>query len=501
MSESASPGHDHLQRGLSNRHLQLIAIGGAIGTGLFLGSGKVISLTGPSVLFIYAVIGCMMFFLMRALGEILLSNLNYKTFGDIAKDLIGPWAGFMVSWTYWFTWVVICVADIIAITSYVSYINASIPHWIPALVTALALVILNLQPVRFFGEIEFWFSLIKIVAILALIVTGIVLLVTGFTNPDTGTSAQLSHIWSHGGMFPFGLSGFLLGFQLGIFSFIGVELVGTAAAETKDPHHNLPRAINSIVVRVLIFYIGALSIIMAITPWDKLDPDKSPFVTTFLYAGFGAAAFAINLVVLTSAASSANSGFYSGTRMMFALAQDGHAPKAFHITDDRGVPRRAVFFSAVFVLSAVPILLLGENVIEAFTMVTSVASTFILFIWSMILISYLRYLKLHPERHAASKYRAPFGRVMPWIVLVFFAFIAFTMLLAKDTREPLLYTPIWFAILAVVWQLRKRRLIAEGKPITSAVQLPGTGEDATAADGADGADGAETGTRTDFRAQ
>ena len=187
MTTTAPTGaHDELERGLSNRHLQLIAIGGAIGTGLFLGSGKVISLTGPSVLFIYAVIGCMMFLLMRALGELLLSNLNYKTFGDIAKDLIGPWAGYFVSWTYWITWVVICVADIIAITSYVAYINADIPAWLPALISVAALTILNLQPVRFFGEFEFWFSIDrKIVAILALIATGIVLIVSGFTNPET----------------------------------------------------------------------------------------------------------------------------------------------------------------------------------------------------------------------------------------------------------------------------------------------------------------------------
>ncbi|GAA1596874.1 amino acid permease [Leucobacter chromiireducens] len=475
MSGTAPGAHEELQRGLTNRHLQLIAIGGAIGTGLFLGSGKVISLTGPSVLFIYAVIGCMMFLLMRALGELLLSNLNYKTFGDIAKDLIGPWAGYFVSWTYWITWVVICVADIIAITSYVSYINASIPPWLPALITAAVLMVLNLQPVRFFGEFEFWFSLVKIVAILALIATGIVLLATGFQNPDTGTQAALSHLWDHGGMFPFGASGFLLGFQLGIFSFIGVELVGTAAAETKDPHHNLPRAINSIVVRVLIFYIGALTVIMAITPWDRLDPDQSPFVTTFAYAGFGAAAFAINLVVLISAASSANSGFYSGTRMMHALAHDGHAPSGFALTDSRGVPRRAVFFSAVFVFSAVPILLLGDSVIEAFTFVTSVASTFILFIWSMIAISFIQYLRKYPERHASSAFKTPLPRVVPWIVLAFFAFILVTLFLAEDTRLPLLFTPVWFIALAVSWQFTKRRLLRNGQPLTAAVDLPGTG--------------------------
>ena len=474
---STETSHDSLQRGLSNRHLQLIAIGGAIGTGLFLGSGKVISLTGPSVLFIYAVIGIMMFFVMRALGEILLSNLNYKTFGDIAKDLIGPWAGFVVSWTYWFTWVVICVADIIAITSYVDYFNPEIPNWIPALISVIALMILNLQPVRFFGEFEFWFSLIKIVAILGLIVVGIIMLITGFQNPDTGTSTSLAHLWEHGGLFPFGASGFLLGFQLGIFSFIGVELVGTAAAETKDPHHNLPRAINSIVLRVLIFYIGALTVIMAITPWDQLDPDKSPFVTTFAYAGFGTAALAINFVVLTSAASSANSGFYSGTRMMFALSKDGHAPKRFSLVDGRGVPRQAVFFSTVFILTSVPILLAGDSVIAAFTFVTSVASTFILFIWSMILISYLRYIRLHPDRHDSSNFRAPLPHLMPWVVLAFFAFIACTLVLADDTRLPFLCTPVWFVGLAIAWQFRKRALMRDGRPLTSVVALPGSAED------------------------
>lgn len=477
---NSTPQKEHvkLERGLSNRHLQLIAIGGAIGTGLFLGSGKIISLTGPSVLFIYAVIGCMMFFVMRALGEILLSNLNYKTFGDIAKDLIGPWAGFFVSWTYWFTWVTICVADIIAITGYVAYFNPSIPSWLPAVIAAAVLTILNLQPVRFFGEFEFWFALIKIIAILGLIATGVVLLVTGFQNPDTGTSASLAHLFDDGGMFPFGLGGFLLGFQLGIFSFIGVELIGTAAAETKDPHKNLPKAVNSIVLRVLIFYIGALTVIMAITPWRDLSAKDSPFVTTLAYAGFGAAALAINFVVLTSAASSANSGFYSGTRMMHALAGDGHAPRKFALTDSRGVPRRAVFFSCVFLFAATPILLAGDSVIQAFTLVSSVASALILFVWSMILISYLSYIRKFPERHASSTFRAPFPKVAPWVVLAFFAFIIFTMLQAKDTREPLLYTPIWFAILAIAWQLRKRALIRDGQPITSAVELPGMGEDA-----------------------
>lgn len=477
-TDSAVGQHDKLERGLANRHLQLIAIGGAIGTGLFLGSGKVISLTGPSVLLIYAVIGGMMFFLMRGLGELLLSNLNYRTFGDIAKDLLGPGAGFFVSWSYWATWVIICVADIIAITSYVTFFNDSIPTWIPALIAAGVLLLLNLQPVKFFGEFEFWFALIKIVAILGLIAAGVVLMVTGFTNPDTGTPASITHLWDNGGFFPFGLGGFLLGFQLGIFSFIGVELVGTAAAETSNPHKNLPKAINSIVIRVLIFYIGALTVIMAITPWDEIDPSQSPFVTTLVYAGFGAAAIGINVVVLTSAASSANSGFYSSTRMMLALSKDRHAPKAFAMTDARGVPKRSVFFSSVFLFTAVPILLAGDNVIQAFTIVSSVASTLILFIWSMILVSYIAYLRKHPDRHRASKFKMPFPRIFPWIVLTFFAFIVITLMLAEDTRMGLLGTPVWFLALGIAWQVRKRTLIREGAPLTGVVALPGTGEDA-----------------------
>lgn len=342
----------------------------------------------------------------------------------------------------------------------------------------MLLLLLNLQPVKFFGETEFWFAILKIVAILALIATGVVLLITGFENPDTGTQASIMHLFDRGGMFPFGIGGFLLGFQLGIFSFIGVELIGTAAAETKDPHTNLPKAVNSIVVRVLIFYIGALTIIMAITPWDELDPEQSPFVTTLAYAGFAAAALGINFVVLTSAASSANSGFYSGTRMMYALSKDGHAPKKFSLVDSRGVPRRTVFFSAIFLFSSVPILLAGDSVIAAFTFVSSVASSFILFIWGMLILSYIQFYRKHPDRHQKSTFKMPLPRVMPWVLLAFFAFIVFTLLIAEDTRVPLLCTPVWFVALAVAWRLRKRKLIAAGQPLTATVELPGTGEDA-----------------------
>ena len=464
-----------MQRGLKNRHLQLIAIGGAIGTGLFLGSGKLISVSGPAIIFVYMVIGFFVFFIMRALGELLLSNLNYHTFGDIAKDMLGPWAGFFVSWNYWFSWVIACVADIIAITAYVQWFNPEIPSWLPALITAGVLLILNLQPVKWFGETEFWFAILKIVAILSLIAVGLILVLTGFTSPE-GTQASFANLWEHGGMFPMGASGFVLGFQMGIFSFIGVEMVGTAAAETENPRKTLPKAINSIVLRILIFYVGALAIIMSVTPWNQIEADKSPFVTTLALAGFGLAAAAIQLVVLTSAASSANGGLYSGTRMLFGLSKDGHAPKSFALTDARGVPRGSVFFTSVFLFAAIPLLFAGDGVVAAFTFVSSMCATMILFTWGSIVVSYIVYRRRFPERHATSGFKMPLSRIMPWAVLAFFVFIAGTLLYGEDTRPPFLATPFWFLLLAILWQLRKRKLLREGRPLTAAIALPDVAE-------------------------
>lgn len=465
---TTKPPKGEMQRGLKNRHLQLIAIGGAIGTGLFLGSGKLISVSGPSIIFVYMVIGFFVFFIMRALGELLLSNLHYKTFGDIAKHMLGPWAGFFVSWNYWFSWVIACVADIVAITAYVQWFNADIPSWLPALAAVVVLTVLNLQPVKWFGETEFWFAIIKIVAILGLIAVGIVLILTRFQSPD-GDTATLSNLWEHGGMFPMGASGFVLGFQMGIFSFIGVELVGTAAAETENPRKTLPKAINSIVARILIFYVGALIVIMSVTPWDKIEPGKSPFVSTLAIAGFGLAAFAIQLVVLSSAASSANSGLYSGTRMLFGLSKDGHAPKAFAMTSSRGVPTKAVFFTCVFLFSAIPLLFAGDEVIAAFTFVSSMCATLILFTWGSIVVSYIVYLRRYPEKHRASKFKMPLARVAPWLVLAFFVFIAGTLLYGDDTRLPFLAAPVWFLILTVLWQLQKRKLQRDGRPLTAPI--------------------------------
>ncbi len=218
-----------LKRDLKNRHVQLIAIGGTIGTGLFLGSGAAIEKAGPSVLLVYLIIGVSLFFVMRALGEMLLSNAGYQSFTDFASDYIGNWAGYVTGWTYWFCWIMTAMADIIAVGVYVRY-WFDIPQWIPAIACLVILLALNLLTVKLFGELEFWFAIIKVITIIALIVIGIVMIVTGFQT-DTGY-VSVSNLWEHGGFFPNGIAGFLFAFQMVVFSFVGVELVGVSAAET-----------------------------------------------------------------------------------------------------------------------------------------------------------------------------------------------------------------------------------------------------------------------------
>ncbi len=451
-----------LARSLSRRHIQMLAIGGTIGTGLFMGAGKTISLAGPAVIFVYTIIGFMLFFVMRAMGEILLSNLNYKSFSDFAGDLLGPWASFFTGWSYWAFWVVTGVADIVAISGYVNVLAPGTPLWIPALLTPVVLILLNLPSVKAFGEAEFWFALVKVLAILALIVTGVVMIATHFTSPS-GAVAGLENIWNDGGMFPHGAAGFVLGFQIAIFAFAGIELVGTAAAETKDPDKNLPRAINTIPVRLLLFYVGALVIIMAVNPWRTIDPGSSPFIGMFTLAGLGVAAIVINLVVLTSAASSANSGIYSTSRMVYGLAQDGNAPRSFGRLSSRRVPQNALLFSCIFLLAGVVLLYTGDSFMGAFTLVTSVASVLTMFVWSIIMVSYLAFLRRRPHLHAASKYRMPGARFMPWVVLAFFAFMLWALGQADDTRLALIVAPIWFLVLGIAWYVNRRAPLQQAR--------------------------------------
>ena len=454
-SMSKNSSAPHLERGLSNRHIQLIALGGAIGTGLFMGSGKTIAVAGPSVIFVYMIIGFMLFFVMRAMGELLLSNSNYKNFSDFAGDILGPWAAFFTGWTYWFCWVVTGIADVVAISHYVAFWWKDLPLWIPAVACILLLVALNLPSVKNFGETEFWFALVKIVAIGALIVVGLVMVITGFEN--NGATASFANLWNDGGMFPTGFMGFVAGFQIAVFAFVGIELVGTTAAETKDPEKTLPRAINSIPIRILFFYVGALVILMAVQPWKLFSAEESPFVGMFALAGLAGAAGIVNFVVLTSATSSANSGIYSTSRMIHGLAEEGDAPKGFAKLSKTKVPRNALLFSCMFLLAGVALLYAEGGVAEAFTLVTTISALCFMFVWSIILISYLVYRKRRPQLHAESKFKMPGGTFMPYVVLAFFGFILWALTTQADTMAALLFTPIWFVGLGIGYAIMRSK--------------------------------------------
>ena len=455
MAEQIAQDHQ-LQRRLTNRHVQLIAIGGAIGTGLFMGSGKAISAAGPGVLLVYAVIGGVLFFVMRALGEVLLSDLDYKSFADVAHDLIGPWAGFFVGWTYYVCWLVTAVAEVVAITGYARFWWPGLPLWVAPVITVAVLLGLNLTTVRAFGEIEFWFSIIKIVAIIALVVVGAALVAIGFTSPG-GARAGLANLWADGGLFPRGFHGFAEAFQIAVFSFVGTELIGTTAAEAKDPEVTLPRAINAIPVRIVIFYLGALAAIMAVTPWREVSPEASPFVAMFSLAGLGAAAGAVNFVVLTAAASSANSGIYSTSRMLYGLSWAGHAPRTFRALTARSVPGPALLVTCAALLTSIPLMYVSDSIMTAFVAVTTVASVLFILVWCVIVVSYMRFRVLRPELHAASAFRLPGGWAAAWGSLVFFAFVTWTLTLERETWLAMRVSPLWLAALGVAWWARSRR--------------------------------------------
>ena len=446
-----------LQRRLTNRHIQLIAIGGAIGTGLFMGSGKAISATGPGVLLVYAIIGGVLFLVMRALGEVLLSNLEYKSFADVAHDLIGPWAGFFTGWTYYVCWLVTAVAEVIAITGYISFWWPDLPLWVAPVLTVTLLLGLNLTTVRAFGEIEFWFSIIKIVAIIALVVVGIVLVVIRFT-PPSGAQADIANLWRDGGLFPKKFHGFAAAFQIAVFSFVGTELIGTTAAEARDPEVTLPKAINAIPVRIVIFYLGALAAIMSVTPWREVSPESSPFVSMFSLAGLGIAAGLVNFVVLTAAASSANSGIYSTSRMLFGLSWSEHAPRVFRTLTARSVPGPALLVTCAALLTSIPLMYVSTSIMTAFIAVTTVASVLFIAVWCIIVVSYMRFRVLRPELHEASAFRLPGGWIAAWGSLAFFAFVTWTLTVEEgETRLAVEVSPLWLVALGLAWWVRSVR--------------------------------------------
>lgn len=431
-----------LSRSLTGRQIEMIAIGGAIGTGLFLGAGKSIHFAGPAIILAYLLTGIVCFWLMRALGELLLSKSDYHSFVEAIYDYLGPRSAFVIGWTYWASWVAIAMAELTAIGIYIKWWLPGLPQWVPGLITLVILLCINLITVKAFGEVEFWFALIKVLAVVTLIIVGIGLMLFHYKTKDTVASP--TNLFSYGGFFAKGWTGFLQSLPMVVFAFVGIEMIGMTAAETANPNKVLPKAINSIPIRILIFYIGSLAVIMSIFPWDQLSPNSSPFVMVFGKLGITGAADIVNFVVITAAASSCNSALFTTGRMLSELTSKSKSKTGHKLSSlsKHHVPSTAIMVSAILIaFSALMNALIPSGV---FSMISGVATTTFLFIWGTIILAHLKYKKAHPNN---TFFKMPFSPFSDYIVLCFFVLVAIMMVFEQSTLISLIFAIIWFSVL------------------------------------------------------
>jgi amino acid transporter, AAT family len=437
-----------LQRGLEQRHITLMSLGAAIGVGLFLGSASAIKLAGPGILLAYAFSGMIMFFIMRALGEMAIQKPVAGSFSQYARDYLGPLAGYITGWNYWFLWVVTCMAEITAAGIYMEYWFPNVPRWIWALAALVIMSAVNFLAVKAYGELEFWFALIKIVTIIFMIVVGIGMILFGIGNG--GIATGISNLWEHGGLLPNGITGVLMSLQMVMFAYLGIEMIGVTAGEVKNPEKTLSRAIDTVFWRILFFYVGALFVIMSIYPWTEIGTKGSPFVLTFDKIGIPAAAGIINFVVLTAALSSCNGGIFSTARMLYNLAENGEAPKAYAKLNKNGVPSLAVLATAVALLIGVVLNYLVPA--KVFTWVTSISTFGAIWTWCMILLSQIRFRKsLTPEQKQGLKYKMPLYPFASYLSLAFLIGVVGLMAYFPDTRIALIVGPLWLIILVAFY--------------------------------------------------
>jgi AAT family amino acid transporter len=445
---------DGLAQGLRKRHVRMIAIGGAIGTRLFLGSGRGISIAGPAIIGVFAVTGLFVFVIMRALGELLLYRPVTGSFAEYAGEFLGPVYRFITGWGYWITWTIIGMAEITAAGIYVEYWFPEIPQWVTALAAVVGLVSLNLIAVAAYGEAEFWFASIKVIAIVSLIVGGLLSIIFGLGA--AGKHGGLFNLWHHGGAMPHGLGQALLAFQIVVFAYQGVELIGMAAAETRDRERVLPPAINSIPWRIGLFYVGSLVILMSLFPWSQFGAGRSPFVQAFTGIGVAAAGGLMNFVVLTSALSACSSGLFSNSRLLKGLAADGLAPARLQVVSKRRVPARAIIASGAFMMIGVVVNL--EVPKQAFAYISSVATLGAIWSWGIIVSCLLVYRRRVARGEvAASPFKLPLAGPLCWATLGFLAFVTILLGFDKDSRVALYALPIWAVLLLGAYLLFGRR--------------------------------------------
>lgn len=450
---------DGTVRALSNRHVQMIAIGGTIGTGLFLGSGSAISKTGPSVMWVYLVLGFFFFLMMRAIGEMFYADPSQHTFVAFISRYLGPSVGHFTGWTYWIGLIFVCMAELTATATYVKFWLPNVPAWLIEISFLLILAAVNLTAARLFGEAEFWFAMIKIVAIVALIVTGIFMMVGH--HPTPLGQASIGNLFHNYQLFPHGMANFISAFPMVFFAFQGIEFVSITIGEAKNPHRVIKKAVNETLLRILLFYIGALIVIMGIIPWTSLSPDSSPFVQVFKSAGYPAAAAIINFVVLTSAASSLNSCLFSAGRHFYQLATEMPATSRmrqwFGTISKSGVPAAAIVLSAVLVL-VTPVMSLSAATTAVFTIVTGISSDMYLIVYTLAMVAHRKY-RLSND-YLEDGFKMPAYRITSPLTIAFFVLIFASLFFIQADIIGAVGAIVWTLLFGTVTTVHQARLRA-----------------------------------------
>jgi aromatic amino acid transport protein AroP len=441
-----------LKRGLKSRHIQLIALGGAIGTGLFLGIAQTIQMAGPAVLLGYGIAGIVAFLIMRQLAELVVDEPVAGSVSYFADKYGGHMAGFIAGWNYWVMYILVSMAELSAVGIYVQFWFPGMPAWESALIFFVVINSFSLLNVKAFGELEFWFAVIKVVAVIGMILFGSYLLISGTAGPEAG----VANLWRHGGFFPNGVQGLVMAMAVIMFSFGGLELIGITAAEADDPARSIPRATNQALWRVLIFYIGALFILLSLFPWTKVVQGGSPFVLIFAALNSTAVATALNIVVLTAALSVYNSAVYANTRMLFGLAEQGNAPRALMKLTKNGVPLAALGVSAF--ATGVCIAVNYFLPAEAFGLMMGLATSGLIINWATISIVHLRFRAA--KAGARTGFPSPFYPFANYLCLAFLAGITVVMYLIPGMRISVYLIPVWLIALCIGYALRQRRLRA-----------------------------------------
>ncbi len=431
-----------LKRALKSRHVTMIAIGGAIGTGLFLGSGSAIQAAGPAIILSYLIVGIISFFMMRALGELIIADPHHGSFLEAIGKYLGKKAEFVAGWTYWACWLSLAMADLTATGIYLRYWFPELPQWVGPLLIISLLLLINLLNVGLFGELESWFSLIKVIAIVILIVTGIVLILL---HAKVGHHlVGLDNLVKDGGFFPRGSWGFLMSFQMVVFAFVGIEIVGLTASETAHPEKDIPKAINTLPLRIGLFYVGSMLAIMSIYPWREVKAGSSPFVQVFSALGVASAAGIINFVVLTAAVSATNSCIFSTSRSLYSLAKNHSAPKGFRRLSPKAIPQNALLFSTLVLLIVVIMnYLMPANV---FQIVSTVSTINFVIVWLMIMVAHLRFR----QKEASSLFKMPGYPVTSYLTILFYVSVLIILFFIPATKLPLILSIIFILVLSIL---------------------------------------------------